>query len=112
MFWNLYRPGMFRSLGGCLRKTAVAMDIDEYLTLEEKAARCRRIAAMMTDDEIRHSLEELALEYEARLKLRNAGFMLQGSERGARRTSSEPAANGRSRSPACTEPSSHARQRS
>ena len=88
------------------------MDIDEYLSLEEKAARCRRIAAMMTDDEIRRSLETLAGEYEARLKPKSAGFMLQESERGAGRTSSEPAANGRSRSPAGAEPSSHARQRS
>lgn len=88
------------------------MDIDEYLTLEEKAARCRRIAAMMTDDEVRHSLESLAGEYEARLRHRRAGFMLQGSERGAWRTSSEPAANGRSRSPAGAEPSSQARQSS
>ena len=88
------------------------MDIDEYLSLEEKAARCRRIAALMTDDEIRHSLEALAGEYEARLKPKSAGFMLQDLPRGAMRTASEPAANGRSRSPAGAEPSSHARQHS
>lgn len=88
------------------------MDIDEYLSLEEKAARCRRIAALMTDDEIRHSLEALAGEYEAQLKSRDAGFMLQDGGRGARRTSSAPAANGRRSSPAGAEPSSHARQRS
>ena len=86
------------------------MDVDEYLTLEEKAARCRRIAAMMTDDEIRHSLEALAGEYEARLRPKGAGFLLQESGRGAGRTSSEPAANGRSRSPAGADPSSQARQ--
>ena len=88
------------------------MDIDEYLTLEEKAARCRRIAATMTDDEVRHSLEALAGEYEALLKPRSAGFMLQESARGAGRTSSEPAANGRRSSPAGAELSSQARQRS
>jgi hypothetical protein len=88
------------------------MDIDEYLTLEEKAARCRRIAALMTDDDVRHSLEALAGEYEARLKRGGAGFMLQESGRGAGRTSSEPAAIGRRRSAAGAEPSSQARQRS
>ena len=31
----------------------------------------------MTDDEVRHSLEQLAQEYEAQLPKRGAGFMLQ-----------------------------------
>lgn len=59
------------------------MDIDEYLNLEQKIERCRRIAQVMTDDEVRHSLEKLAEEYEAQLRPKGAGFMLQESGRGA-----------------------------
>lgn len=43
--------------------------------------RCRRLAGVTTDDELRLSLERLAGEYEARLpKRRGAGFMLQSRD--------------------------------
>lgn len=44
--------------------------------LEEQIDRCRRIASIMTDDEVRHSLEQLANEYEAQLPHRRRSFML------------------------------------
>jgi hypothetical protein len=51
--------------------------------LEEQIERCRRLASMLTDEQMRRSLEELADQYEARLKRTgkrrsdDAGFMLQ-----------------------------------
>jgi hypothetical protein len=51
--------------------------------LEEQIERCRRLASMLTDEQMRRSLEELADQYEARLKYKGnrngkgAGFMLQ-----------------------------------
>jgi hypothetical protein len=46
--------------------------------LEQQIERCRRLASMMTDDDVRHSLEKLAEEYEARLpRRREGGFMLR-----------------------------------
>lgn len=51
--------------------------------LEEQIERCRRLASMLTDDQMRRSLEELADQYEAQLKNKakrrsnDAGFMLQ-----------------------------------
>ena len=48
--------------------------------LEEQIERCRRLASMLTDDQLRRSLEDLADEYESRLKRsrrKGAGFMLQ-----------------------------------
>jgi hypothetical protein len=47
--------------------------------LEEQIERCRRLARMLTDDEMRRSLEELAEEYEAQLPAhrRGPGFMLR-----------------------------------
>lgn len=51
--------------------------------LEEQIERCRRLASMLTDEQMRRSLEELADQYEARLthkgKRRSDGadFMLQ-----------------------------------
>jgi hypothetical protein len=51
--------------------------------LEEQIERCRRLASMLTDEQMRRSLEELADQYEARLKQsakrgsKGAGFMLQ-----------------------------------
>lgn len=42
----------------------------------QQIERCRRLATMMTDDELRHSLEELAEQYETQLDRRHAGFML------------------------------------
>ncbi len=44
--------------------------------LVEQIDRCRRIASTMTDDEVRHSLEQLADEYEARLHPDRRSFML------------------------------------
>ena len=43
--------------------------------------RCRRIAQYMTDDEVRHSLEDLAEEYESQLP-GHEGFMLRGEDEG------------------------------
>ena len=54
----------------------VTMD-DEDLNIRQQIARCRRIASMMTDEDIRESLEALAAEYESRLPKRGQGFMLQ-----------------------------------
>jgi hypothetical protein len=51
--------------------------------LEEQIERCRRLASMLTDEQMRRSLEDLAVQYEARLKHNckrrsdGAGFMLQ-----------------------------------
>ncbi len=39
----------------------------------------------MTDDEVRHSLETLAEEYEAQLPKRGEGFMLQHRDEPSRR---------------------------
>ena len=47
------------------------------LELQEMIARCRRLADVTTDYDVRHALEELAEEYQARLPRRGAGFMLQ-----------------------------------
>lgn len=44
--------------------------------LEEQINRCRRIASIMTDDDVRHSLEQLANEYEAQLPKNRRSFML------------------------------------
>jgi hypothetical protein len=51
--------------------------VDEITGLKEQAERCRRLAAGITDYDLRRSLEELAEEYEARLRRKGAGFMLQ-----------------------------------
>jgi len=52
--------------------------VDDIAKLDEQIERCRRLAAAMTDEDMRRSLEELAAEYEARLERRKgAGFMLQ-----------------------------------
>ncbi len=50
---------------------------EETVNLRRQIERCRRIASVMTDDEVRHSLEHLAEEYEAQLPKRGEGFMLQ-----------------------------------
>ena len=50
----------------------------ECIDLTEQIERCRRLARELTDDEMRHALEELAQVYEARLKRSGAGsFMLR-----------------------------------
>lgn len=53
----------------------------EHIDLEEQIERCRRLSKALTDDQMRHALEELAEDYKARLKRRNAeaGFMLRWS---------------------------------
>ena len=52
--------------------------IDETQRLREQIERCRRLAGALTDPDLRESLQQLADEYEARLKDRTgAGFMLQ-----------------------------------
>lgn len=51
---------------------------DERIDLLEQIERCRRLAMLMTDDEMRQSLEELAHDYERRLRRkRGKGFMLR-----------------------------------
>lgn len=57
-----------------------ADSLDGSFEIERQIERCRRLASMMSDDEIRHSLEQLAREYEAQLareRRTGAGFMLQ-----------------------------------
>jgi len=62
--------------------------VDE-VHLKEQIERCRRLASMLTDEQMRRSLEELADQYEARLKHsgnrspKGAGFMLQRKSDGA-----------------------------
>jgi hypothetical protein len=51
---------------------------DETYLLMQQIERCHRLAGVTTDDDIRHSLEQLAKEYEAQLlRRRGEGFMLQ-----------------------------------
>jgi len=52
-----------------------------HFRLEQQIERCRRLASMMTDDEVRRSLEQLAEEYEARLPGRGDSFMLGSKSR-------------------------------
>jgi hypothetical protein len=53
------------------------MDQDQ---IERQIERCRRLASWVMDDDVRHSLEQLAEEYEARLPRRRGGdFMLRRS---------------------------------
>lgn len=55
-----------------------AQMIEETQRLREQIERCRRLASALTDPDLRESLQQLADEYEARLKRRTgAGFMLQ-----------------------------------
>jgi hypothetical protein len=60
--------------------------LDDESDLQDKIARCHRLAAMMTDGELRHSFEALAREYESRLPRRGGGFMLQPRERPPQRS--------------------------
>jgi len=51
---------------------------DDRIDLKEQIERCRRIAGQLTDDEMRRSLEELAHDYELKLKRkRSSSFMLR-----------------------------------
>ena len=55
----------------------------ENTDLVEQIERCRRLANFLTDEEMRQALEELAEDYEARLKRckgsNGKGFMLSGT---------------------------------
>ena len=50
----------------------------EPIELIEQIERCKRLATVLTDEQMRHALEALAADYEAQLKLRRegGGFML------------------------------------
>ena len=61
--------------GWALRPTVIMNDERAQLVLQIE--RCRRLAGEITDDEARQALNQLADEYEARLRPRGAGFMLQ-----------------------------------
>jgi hypothetical protein len=62
------------------------MDQETTEDLWTQIERCRRIASMMTDDEIRHALEQLAREYEAELPpCDRGGFMLRNPAQQSRR---------------------------
>ena len=54
----------------------------ENQEIRARIERCRRIAQYMTDDEVRHSLEDLAEEYEAQLPGHDDNFMLRGADEG------------------------------
>ena len=50
----------------------------ECIDLTEQIERCRRLAQELTDDEMRHALEQLAEQYEAKLnRPRTGSFMLR-----------------------------------
>lgn len=54
---------------------------DETYAIAAQAERCRRLARDMLDDDMRHSLESLACEYEQQLRGDEdggEGFMLRG----------------------------------
>jgi hypothetical protein len=68
------------SVGAVACSDTVPMEREDT-DLIEKIERCRRLANFLTDEEMRQALEELADDYEARLKRRwrsnGAGFMLR-----------------------------------
>ena len=48
----------------------------------EKIDRCRRLAGVLTDEDMRQALEDLAEKYEGELQDRNSeGFMLRAGHR-------------------------------
>lgn len=52
--------------------------MDDKVDLIEQIERCHRLARWLTDDEMRTALEELAADYEAKLRRRgDEGFMLR-----------------------------------
>jgi hypothetical protein len=56
---------------------------DEQTQLIEQIQRCRRLAGLLTDERMRSALEELAEDYEARLKHKQKNaeqFMLRNLE--------------------------------
>ena len=54
----------------------------ENQDIRARIERCRRIAQYMTDDDVRHSLEDLAEEYESQLPPRGDSFMFRGDDEG------------------------------
>lgn len=50
---------------------------EEQARLREQIERCRRLASLIVEDDLRHSLEDLAEEYEERLASRRKRFMLR-----------------------------------
>ena len=65
------------STGRC---RATVTQMEDTVKLKRQIERCRRIASWMTDDEVRHSLEQLADRYEAELQGKDDAFMLRRSE--------------------------------
>ena len=54
----------------------------ERIDLMEKIDRCRRLAGVLTDEDMRQALEDLAEKYEGELQDRNSeGFMLRAGHR-------------------------------
>jgi hypothetical protein len=53
--------------------------MEHDIDLTEQIERCRRLARFLTDEQMRSALEDLAEDYEARLKRRPSGegFMLR-----------------------------------
>jgi hypothetical protein len=57
----------------------------EEQEIKEQIERCRRIAEQMVDDEMRHALEDLAVEYESKLPESGVeNFMLKAGDSGGR----------------------------
>ena len=51
----------------------------DHLELEDKIERCERLAAALTDDEMRSALRDLAEQYKVQLERRSGKpFMLSG----------------------------------
>jgi hypothetical protein len=70
---------MGMSWGAVAYSLTVPME-DEQAQLVEQIERCRRLASLLTDDQMRQALEELADNYEARLRTKQAKvehFMLR-----------------------------------
>ncbi len=66
---------------------------DDTAELEEQIDRCRRLARFTVDDELRHSLEELAAKFEAKLEQpgRAKSFLLEsGGEAGSPKSPTGP----------------------
>jgi hypothetical protein len=56
---------------------------DECIDLAEQIERCRRLARLLTDEQMRKALEDLAADYQSELKRRRKeaeGFMLRDAE--------------------------------
>jgi hypothetical protein len=55
--------------------------VDENYQIRQQVDRCRRLASMTVDDEMRRTLEQLADEYESMLPKRPDSFMLGSASR-------------------------------